>query len=436
MKEMFKSVLSFFFVALSLQGFAQIEDIKVMSYNLMWYKTSSAPCTHSVGSSQRDNDLKNIVAYVAPDILVVNEFGTIPVNALVVMADILNVDGISHFNRATNNFGSSSIANMLFYNEDKLVLDYQDAVDLDLNNFPLVRAIDYYQLYVKDAALGQPGVDTAWIGIFAAHLKAGSGSSNSTERAKATAAVMDYIDNNVLVDNLLFTGDLNVYTSSESAFQNLVNFTANPSLSFNDPENQLGSWNNNSNFANVHTQSTHSSSSGCFSSGGMDDRFDFILSSDAISNNTHKLSIDDYYALGQDGSFFNNSMNTNNNFVVPSYIASALYNFSDHLPVVMELEASVSGLGENSYEQMRQSWTFANPAQQNIELSLKGRLRELSLEVSVLNLSGKVIYQTKSQGTNSLSIDCSSWPRGVYIISLSNGQDYRESRKVIIQWNR
>ena len=433
MKAMYKSVLSYLFVALSLQGFAQIENIKVMSYNLMWYKTSSAPCTHSVGSSQRDNDLKNIVAYVAPDILVVNEFGSIPVNALVVMADILNVDGITHFNRATNNFGSSSIANMLFYNEDKLVLDFQDEVALDLNSFPLVRAIDYYQLYVKDAALGQPGIDTAWVGIFAAHLKAGNGSSNGAERAKATAAVMDYIDNNVLVDNILFTGDLNVYTSSESAFQNLVNYTANPSLSFNDPENQLGSWNNNSVFADVHTQSTHSSSSGCFSSGGMDDRFDFILSSDAISNNTHKVSIEDYYAIGQDGSFFNNSMNTNNNFVVPSYIASALYNFSDHLPVVMELEASVSGLGENSYEQMRQSWTFANPAQKNIEINLKGRMSQESLAVSILNLSGKLVHQTKTLATKSLSIDCSAWPPGIYIISLSNGRDYRESRKVIVQ---
>ena len=430
---MYKSVLSFLFVALSLQGFAQIEDIKVMCYNLMWYKTSSAPCNHSVGSAQRDNDFKNIVAYVAPDILVVNEFGTSPVNALVVMADILNVDGITHFNRATNNFGSSSIANMLFYNEDKLTLDFQDAVELDLNNFPIVRAIDYYKLYVKDAALGQPGVDTAWIGIFAAHLKAGNGSANGAQRERATAAVMDYIDNNVQVDNILFTGDLNVYTSSESAFQNLVNYTANPSLSFNDPENQLGSWNNNSNFANVHTQSTHSSSSGCFSSGGMDDRFDFILSSDAISNNTHKVSIDDYYAIGQDGSFFNSSMNTNNNFMVPSYIASALYNFSDHLPVVMELEASVSGLGENSYEQMRQSWTFANPAQQSIELSLKGRLSEESLELSILNLSGKVIRQLNTGATKNLSIDCSAWSRGIYIISLNNGQGYRESRKVIVQ---
>ncbi len=433
MKAMYKSVLSFLFVALSLQGFAQIEDIKVMSYNLMWYKTSSAPCTHSVGSAQRDNDLKNIVAYVAPDILVVNEFGTIPVNALVVMADILNVDGITHFNRATNNFGNSSIANMLFYNEDKLVLDFQDAVELDLTNFPLVRAIDYYQLYVKDAALGQPGVDTAWIGIFSAHLKAGSGSSNSSERAKATAAVMDYIDNNTLVDNLLFTGDLNVYTSSESALQNLLNYTPNPSISFNDPENQLGSWNNNSNFANVHTQSTHSSSSGCFSGGGMDDRFDFILSSDAISNNTHKLAIADYYALGQDGSFFNNAMNTNNNFGVPSYIASALYNFSDHLPVIVELEASVSGLGEDSYTQMRQSWTFTNPAQGNIELELKGKVAEENLAVSILNLSGKLVHQTHTRASRSLSIDCSNWPKGIYIISLGNGQDYRESRKVIVQ---
>tara|TARA_R110002050_G_scaffold80106_3_gene171437 strand:+ start:3524 stop:4825 length:1302 start_codon:yes stop_codon:yes gene_type:complete len=432
MKAMIKSVLSFLFVALSLQGFAQVESIKVMSYNLMWYKTSSAPCTHSVGSLQRDNDLKNIVAYAAPDLLVVNEFGAIGSNPLVVLRDVLNVDGISHFSRAGSNFGgSSSIANMMFFNNNKLVLDFQDAVTFDLNNIPLIRPVDYYRLYVKDAALGQPGVDTTFIGIFVAHLKAGNGRAEKAERAKATAAVMSYIDSNVTIDNLLFAGDLNVYTSSESAFQNLVNHSSNPNRSFNDPENQLGSWNNNSNFANVHTQSTHSSSSGCFSGGGMDDRFDFILSSDAIVNNTHKLSFTNYYGLGQDGTFFNGSISSNN-ISVPSYISSALYNFSDHLPVIIELEASVSGIGTNSYESMRNSWSFVNPARDNIELSLKGRLSEEALDISILDLSGKVVRQLKCRARHNLSIDCSNWPQGVYLISLSNGKDFRESRKVFV----
>ena len=432
MKAMFKSVLSFLFVALSLQGFAQFESIKVMTYNLMWYKTNSAPCTHTVGSAQRDNDLKNIIAYAAPDLLVVNEFGAIGVNPLIVLRDILNVDGISHFSRAGSNFGgNSSIANMMFFNNEKLVLDFQDAVTFDLNNFPLVRPIDYYRLYVKDAALGQPGVDTAFIGIFVAHLKAGNGSAERAEREKATAAVMSYIDNNVSIDNLLFAGDLNVYTSSESAFQNLVNYSSQPAISFNDPENQLGSWNNNSNFATVHTQSTHSSSSGCFSGGGMDDRFDFILSSDAIINNTHKVSFTNYYGLGQDGSFFNGSINSNN-ISVPSYISSALYNFSDHLPVIMELEAAVSGLGENSFDHMKNSWSFVNPARENIEISLKGRLSEEALSITILDLSGKVVRQLRSKASRNLSIDCSAWPKGIYLISLSNGKDFRESRKVIV----
>jgi hypothetical protein len=428
-----KSVLSFLFVAFSLPGFSQIENIKVMAYNLMWYKTTSAPCSHTVGSVQRDDDLKNIVAYVAPDILVVNEFGTSPVNALVVMSDILNVDGITHFNRAVNNFGGSSIANMLFYNQDKLSLDFQDEVNLDLNNFPLVRTIDYYRLYVNDAALGQPGIDTAFIGIFLAHLKAGNGTANSDARAKATAAVMDYIDNNVQIDNILFAGDLNVYTSSESGFQNLVNYSPKPNISFNDPLNQLGSWNNNSNFSSVHTQSTHSSSSGCFSGGGMDDRFDFILSSDGIINNTSKINFKSYQAIGQDASFFNSSLNTNNNFVVPSYIASALYNFSDHLPVVMELEASVSGLGQNSFRSLQNSWSIVNPASYSIELNFQGLLSEEALEITVLNLSGKIIRQEKTNASGKLNIDCSGWPKGIYIISLNNGQGFQDSRKVIVQ---
>lgn len=428
---MYKSVLTFLIVALSLQGVAQVESIKVMSYNLMWYKTNSAPCTHTVSSSQRDNDLKNIVAYANPDILAVNEFGATSVNPLIVMADILNVNGITHFERAGSNFaGNSSIANMLFYNKDKLGLHFQDAVSLDLNSFPIIRPIDYYELYVKDAALGQPGIDTAFIGIFVAHLKAGNGSSDRAERDRATAAVMNYIDSNVTIENILFAGDLNVYTSSESAFQNLVNHSTNPGRSFNDPENQLGSWNNNSNFANVHTQSTHSSSSGCFSGGGMDDRFDFILSSDAVINNTHKVAFTDYYALGQDGSFFNGSISSNN-VSVPSYISSALYNFSDHLPVIMELEAAVSGLGQNEKE-LKESWSVVNPAIGSIKIRLSGILSEEKVTFRVLDLSGKIVAQSSTKGNNNASINCSYWPKGVYLLQLSSEQGYQEARKVIV----
>ncbi len=421
-----------FFGLISIPLSAQTETIKVVSYNLMFYKAGSPPCNHNRTAAQRDADLETVVSYLAPDVLVVQELGNNPVNPLVMLQDILNINGVSHYKRAgSSNNSSSSIVNMLFYNSDKLVLESQDFINLDINQAPLIRVIDFYRLYVNDPGLGSPGVDTVFFTIGAAHLKAGNSSSDATERARATAAVMQYIDQNVTDQNVLFAGDLNVYGANQTAFQNLVNYSANPAISFKDPENQMGSWNNNSTYRNVHTQSTRASSSGCFSGGGMDDRFDFVLASDAIMNNNDGLSFVDYQAVGQDGSSYNGNLNTSSNFSVNSTVASALYNFSDHLPVEIELEASVSGIGLNTYSTNENYWSFSNPVKSRLNLMLRGPFAKLPLNLRVMNLSGQTIGLWTNPGKEEWSIPCENWPAGVYLIQLSDGKDFLETRKVI-----
>lgn len=429
---MLRGFIALILCCLSFQGFAQTETIKVVSYNLMWYKTGSAPCNHSRTSSQRDADLQTIVDYLAPDVMVVQELGNAPVNPLVMLSDIFNVNGISHYDRAgSSNNSSSSLVNMLFYNSDKLELVSQDFIDLDINNSPLIRVIDFYRLYVKDPGLGSPGVDTVFFTIGVSHLKAGNSSGDAAERARATAAVMQYIDQNVGDDNVLFAGDFNVYSANQTAFQTLVNYSTNPAISFNDPENQMGSWNNNSSFANYHTQSTHSSSQGCFSGGGMDDRFDFILISDAISNNTDGLAFSDYRAVGQDGSSYNGNLNTSSNFNVNSTVASALYNFSDHLPVEIELEASVSGIGLNPVDWIQKAWTIENPFGQSLHMRFKGALAHRPLKVQILSINGQVMGTWSKQGNTELEIETAHLPQGLYLIQLQDGDQVLETRKAI-----
>lgn len=430
---MFRSYIGLILCSLALQAQAQTETIKVVSYNLMYYKTGSAPCNHSRTAAQRDADLQTIVSYLAPDVMVVNELGNNPVNPLVMLSDIYNVNGVSHYDRAgSSNNSSSGLVNMLFYNKEKLVLASQSSINLDINQSPLVRVIDFYRLYVKDAGLGSAGVDTVFFTIGVAHLKAGNSSADAAERARATAAVMDYIDQNVPDDNVLFAGDLNVYSANQAAFQNLINYSGNPAISFNDPENQLGSWNNNSNFAAYHTQSTHASSSGCFSGGGMDDRFDFILISDAIENNSDGLDFIDYRAVGQDGSSCcGGSLSTTNNVSVNSSVASALYNFSDHLPVELELEATVSGIGLSPIEKARKAWTFSNPIENQLLVNFSGLMAKKPVQVKVLSINGQMIGNWNSEAQDRLSIDCSAWQNGIYLIQVSDGAEILETRKVI-----
>ena len=429
---MLKHFLVLFFMLISISLSAQTETIKIVSYNLMFYKAGSAPCNHSRSAAQRDADLETIISYLQPDVMVVQELGSSPVNPLVMLQDVFNVNGVSHYARSgSSNNSSSSIVNMLFYNSAKLELESQSSINLDVNNAPLIRVIDFYRLYVKDAGLGTTGVDTVFFTIAACHLKAGNSTSDASQRARATAAVMQYIDQNVIDDNVLIAGDFNIYGSNQTAFQNLINYSTNPAISFEDPINQLGSWNNNSTYRDYHTQSTHASSTGCFSGGGMDDRFDMILTSSAIIDNDDGLNYVDYRAVGQDGSSYNGNLNTSSNFSVNTSVATALYNFSDHLPVEIELEASVSGIGLDPWLSASNDWSIINPVKSQLSFQFKGQFAKHPLQIQVTNLSGQVIGKWTSNGFSEYKIDCASWPNGVYLVQLGDNQNFVETRKVI-----
>ncbi len=400
----------------------------------MFYKASNAPCTHSRTPAQRDQDLTTIVSSVNPDIICVNELGEGVVNPLLVNSNVLNVNGVNHFKSAnsTNN-SSSSLVNMLFYNENKFTLESQSTLQRDLNNFPIIRVIDFYRLYVNDAGLGSPGVDTVFFTIAVAHLKAGSSSGDQNQRENAAEAIMDYIENNVSDQNVILTGDFNIRSSSENSYQEFINYS-NASVALNDPISTPGSWNNNSNFASIHTQSTHSSGTGCFSGGGMDDRFDFSLISNSISNGADKLRYQNYYAYGQDGSSFNGSLNTSNNFSVNSVVASALYNFSDHLPVILELEASVSGIGISEEDYWQRVLQVPNPFKNQLNVHFKGQQAFEDVEIRVIDLTGCTVAHksTSNLAANAqVSFNTEKWRPGIYLLTVSKANGSTVTRKLV-----
>jgi len=92
----------------------------------------------------------------------------------------------------------------------------------------------------------------------------------------------------------------------------------------------------------VHTQSTRSSESiECGATGGLDDRFDFILVSDNVLSDADSVQYipGTYWAFGNDTLHYNVSINENPpaNISVPDSVLSAIYYMSDHLPVVMDV---------------------------------------------------------------------------------------------------
>ena len=99
-----------------------------------------------------------------------------------------------------------------------------------------------------------------------------------------------------------------------------------------DPIDRIGNWHNNSSYSDVHTQSPRTSSFGGGANGGMDDRFDWLLVSESILNETSQMYYieNSYTAFGNDGNHFNDAINSGNNSAVSNEMADALHAASDN----------------------------------------------------------------------------------------------------------
>ncbi|HSH52251.1 MAG TPA: T9SS type A sorting domain-containing protein, partial [Bacteroidales bacterium] len=315
------------------------DTLKVMHYNLLYYGKNYYECDNNTNNIDEKNEsLKEIIQYVQPDIFSVNELdgeGYPPIedDATYLLENALNVDGEIRYRRTE--FPEIFLANTVFYNYEKLTLKRHYPLSFYYSGTNKI--FNVYQFFFNAEDLAQTN-DTVFVTCIVAHLKAGSYNDNKDQRDFETKVIMNYLKNSEETGNILLLGDLNVYSPSEKAFQNLIN-PIYPEYAFNDPANQIGEWHKNYDYRYYHTQSTHISGD-CYSSGGSDDRFDFILASNDIMSGTKNLQYIDhsYTTIGQDGSFFDNALNITTNTNVPVKVAQALYNMSDHLPVYLELE--------------------------------------------------------------------------------------------------
>jgi hypothetical protein len=306
----------------------------MMQYNLMYYTTSAPSDCNTSGSYMNDKDenLRTIINYTLPDVFCVNEIGSSSTYINRVLNNVMNADGRTYYSSCplTNNSGYSSIANMMYYDSRKLAFHSYFYVTTS------VRDINGYKMYYKSNTLAQG--DTAFITFIIAHLKAGSTESDKNARKTQVERLTNKLEQ-LGIDNYVFSGDWNLYGASEPAYQHLL-FNNNTAFRFIDPIDEYGEWHDKAQFARVHTQSTHTNSGNCFSSGGLDDRFDFILVSPTVSYGTKKVKVipETYYALGQDGKRLNSSLLYPANNSLPAEILQAMYDLTDHLPVICDFE--------------------------------------------------------------------------------------------------
>ena len=322
-------------------------------------------------------------------------------------------------------------ANMLYFNTNKIGFVSSTVIYSADNN---ISDITLHKLYYKASDLATTH-DTVFLKIVLAHLESGSG--NTSGRGNEVAGVMTWLNANITGnENLIFMGDLNTTTSTETCFQDLIN-SSNNNTKFYDPPNQLGNWAGSpSSFANYLTQSTRTSDPGdCNATGGMDNRFDHILITSAIKNGTDSVSYiaGSYKVIGQDGQHTNVSLlHSPANTSVPANVDSALYYMSEHLPVKINMlikHANTTGIA-NYANQAASVLIAPNPFSCQTTITFTEEQKNTTLKIT--DATGKEIKILQLSGKQ-LIIEKGELQAGFYFLQITDEKKNVINKKIVIQ---
>ncbi|MBR4468758.1 MAG: T9SS type A sorting domain-containing protein [Bacteroidales bacterium] len=430
-----KPILILFGLLLGFLSVSAQDTLTVMQYNLLYYgnyNSGFADCYETNNNTQRkDECIRTLVDYVKPDIFTVCEFGATQQLQNAFLRHNLNINGADYW-QSDNiiNYAGEDIINHIFFDSRKLGLSKHIA----LRTNP--RDTDFYELYLKTPSLAAG--DTIKLICIVAHPKAGQGYEAS--RRALMQVALDYLNQHYPHDNALIMGDFNMYGASESGYRLLTQTYSNPEVCFIDPVATLGGvgeWNNNSLFAPFHTQSTRSYSDECFSPGGLDDRFDFILMADeiAFSYNHMRYVRDSYHAVGNDGHHFNMSVNQGYNSAVPAEVAEALFDGSDHLPVTMKIAVDVH-LGVEDHEVQSLYATVApNPTRDNAVVHFFNPAQG-QVQFELFSLQGQLLQREVAafgEGTQQYELTLHDIIKGFYLLRIKHDGGWGQTVKLMVQ---
>jgi endonuclease/exonuclease/phosphatase family metal-dependent hydrolase len=407
-----KKILGFLTISLCtvLNGSAQ-ETFKVMFYNLLNYPLETAV-------PNREADLELILSDFQPDLFLVCELNNNAgaTNVLDITRNSIN----SNFEMATYASNTSddtsgdqnNLQNLLYYDRTKFILEDEIIVPTALRDFNI------YKLLLNTI---DQETDPIEIYIVVCHLKASSGPENAQRRFEMIMELDTYLNMLPPDSNVLLGGDLNLYTASESAFQELLD--SSNVITFADPADRIGSWNNNPNFVDVFTQSTRTATGFGGSRGGFDDRFDFILTSkNMLSTSQIRFVQDSYQVYGNNGlsACYNNAINSSAcglaNSPFSFTIRNALHNFSDHLPVTVLLETDTSLLHIETVEVRDAFYLEKTIIRDHIILHIDS-FEVKNKALIIYNSLGQIVKTLRTNSENKQGFDVSGLSNGLYYIS-------------------
>jgi len=410
---MIKKLFLFVFVCtLSLSSLFAQTDYKLMFYNVLNFPLEDAV-------PNRIDDLEFILEDYRPDIFMVCELNNLD-GATTILNSLQAINpnyesATFEFNTSDDNIGNQDdLQQLIYFDSSKFILESQSIITTIFRDF------NRYQLKLNTVEQASSPV---FLDIYVCHLKASSGSENQASRQEMVEDLIIHLETIPSNSNVVLAGDFNVYTDSEPAFQRLID--PSNTITFIDPADRVGSWHNNSSYVDVMTQSTRTQTGLGGSTGGFDDRFDFIMTSENMSSNPELSFIAgsyDVYGNNENTSCYNQSINSSacdgSEF---SFAArDALHNFSDHLPVTLELQTNQS-LSISEFETSEMITILGSNSVDNT-LKIKVNLRlQNELELHIFNSLGQVV-KTVDVNNALISIDVTQLRSGIYYLTNSKFQ--------------
>ena len=393
--------------------------IKAMMYNVLNYSDSEV-------SRNKTPFLSTILGEVKPDLFMVCEMiDEIGSNYLFENSIIPFNENFQKAPFEENQSGSYSLQQMVYYNTEKLILEETRVITAD------TRDINQYTFKINTE---NGNTNPITIEVFVTHLKASTGSSNRQRRLNSIQSFVSYTNNIADDSYVLFAGDLNFYTSNEEGYQHLID-DRNPiviidpidrptpnfpddGIDYYENYNSTYFWNNSS-FRDIHSQSTRTSNIGFIddsgSTGGLDDRFDFIMMSENFNTSTSLYYVNDSYkVVGNNGNCYNSFIsNPNCSGGYSQTLRDALIEFSDHLPVVMEIETPENTLSTNLISET--NFIGSNIIKDYLKITSPNDVNNLK----IYSITGQLINVklSKNTGNDTIIIDVKHISKGIYYLS-------------------
>lgn len=298
---------------------APAHALRIVTYNLHEYPQTNGSVRHPV--------LRTVVAGFDADVLIVQELSS-QVGADSVLYNVLQVAEPSKAWRS---------AGFISTTESAVYYDSLEVGITNLSSFATAGPRDVLLCIVTPKGYA---ATSATLRLYSVHYKAGNPSitpADSTTRRLECIDIRNRLNLAPANTNLLVGGDTNFYGDWEGGYIRLLENQTDNDGRLKDLVSLPGTWNNFA-YAAYHSQSP--CATGCatnFAGGGMDDRFDFFLSSYPLQDG-EGLDFIQNIPYGNDGAHYNTDINAGGNAAVGQTIANALHDASDHLPVVAILQ--------------------------------------------------------------------------------------------------